>query len=76
MQMHPSGFSLILPYRKKCILSISKEVLGESHLFRKRMLTSEFINLSPAVIPGKYIVYVHAKWKQGEVTYWFSISLE
>ena len=71
----PIRFQLDTPLPEKVTLSISKEVLGES-IFSETMPASEFIDWSPAVAPGEYIVYVHAKWKPGEVTYWFSVSLE
>ena len=28
------------------------------------------------VAPGEYIIAVHGNWKQGVVSYWFSVSLE
>jgi hypothetical protein len=71
----PIRFQLDTPLPEKVTLSISKEVLGES-IFSETMPASEFIDWSPTVAPGEYIVYVHAKWKQGEVTYWFSVLLE
>ena len=71
----PIRFQLDTPLPEKVILSISKEVLGKS-IFSETIPASEFIDWSPAVAPGEYIIYVHAKWKPGEVTYWFSVLLE
>ena len=71
----PIRFQLDTPLPEEVTLSISKEVLGES-IFSETMPASEFVDWSPAVAPGKYILYVHGKWKQGEVTYWFSVLLE
>jgi hypothetical protein len=71
----PIRFQLDTPLPEEVTLSISKEVLGES-IFSETMPASESIDWSPAVAPGEYIIYVHGKWKQGGVTYWFSVSLE
>jgi hypothetical protein len=71
----PIQFQLDTPLPNEVTIAISKEVLGES-IFSEMMPASESIDWSPAVAPGKYIIYVHGKWKQGEVTYWFSVLLE
>ena len=71
----PIRFRLDTPLPKEVTIAISKEVLGET-IFSETMPASELIDWSPAVAPGEYIIYVHGKWKQGGVTYWFSVSLE
>ena len=71
----PIRFQLDTPLPNEVTIAISKEVLGET-IFSETMPAFELIDWSPAVTPGEYIVYVHGKWKQGEVTYWFSVSLE
>jgi len=71
----PIRFQLDTPLPEKVTLSISKEVLGKP-IFSETLPASEFIDWPPAVAPGEYIIYVHAKWKPGEVTYWFSVLLE
>lgn len=71
----PIQFQLDTPLPKEVTISISKEVFGETVL-SERMPVSEQVTWSPAVAPGAYILAVHASWKQGEVTYWFSVLLE
>ncbi len=71
----PIRFQLDAPLPQEVTLSISKEVLGES-IISERMQASEIIDWSPTVAPGAYIVVVHAKWRQGVVSYWFSILLK
>ena len=71
----PIRFQLDTPLPETVTLSISKEVFGES-TFSETMPASEFIDWSPAASPGEYIVVVHATWKQGVVSYWFSVFLE
>jgi len=71
----PIRLQLDTPLPDEVILSISKEVFGEN-ILSESMSPSDFIEWSPAVAPGEYILDVHASWKQGDVSYWFSISLE
>ena len=71
----PIRFQLDTPLPETVTLSISKEVLGES-IYSETRPASELIDWSPPVPPGEYIIYVHGKWKQGGVTYWFSVLLE
>ena len=71
----PIRFQLDSPLPDEVTLSISKEVFGET-VFAGSMQGSEFLEWSPVVTPGEYIIDVHAKWKQGDVTYWFSVTLE
>jgi hypothetical protein len=71
----PIQFQLDAPLPKEVTISISKEVFGET-ILSENVPASEFIEWSPAVAPGEYIIVVHAKWKQGVVSYWFSVSLE
>jgi len=71
----PIWFQLDTPLPKEVTLSISKKMLGES-IFSETMPASEMIDWSLAIAPGEYIIYVHGRWKPGEVTYWFSVALE
>ena len=56
-------------------IAIDKKVNKGETIFSETMSTSEVIDWSPAVSPGEYIVVVHATWKQGVVSYWFSVPL-
>ena len=71
----PIRFQLDIPLPEEVTLSISKDAFGES-IYSETMPASDFIDWSPPVAPDEYIIYVHAKWEQGEVTYWFSVLLE
>ena len=68
-------FQLDTPLQDTVTLTISKEVLGEA-IFSETMPASELIKWTPAVAPGEYIIAVHGNWKQGVVSYWFSVLLE
>ena len=68
-------FQLDTPLPNEVTLFIRREVSGET-ILSERMPVSETITWSPTVAPGTYILAMHAKWKQGEVTYWFSVLLE
>jgi len=63
------------PLPAEVTISISKEVFGET-IFSESVPASDFIDWSPAVAPGEYIIDVHTSWKQGDVSYWFSVALE
>jgi hypothetical protein len=71
----PIRFQLDTPLPKMVTLTISKEVLDDT-IFSETMRASELIEWSPAVAPGEYIINVDATWRQGVVTYWFSVWLE
>jgi len=71
----PIRFQFDTPLPDEVTISISEELFGET-LFSENITPSEFINWSPAVAPGEYILDVHTSWKQGDVSYWFSINLE
>ena len=71
----PIRFQLDTPLPDEVTLSISEELFGET-ILSESMSPSDFIDWSPAVALGEYIVDVHVSWVQGDVTYWFSISLE
>ena len=68
-------FQLDIPLPDRVELVISKEVLGES-IFSENVPVNRLIEWSPEVTPGEYIIAVHAKWKPGDVSYWFSILLQ
>ena len=71
----PIRFRLDTPLPKEVTIAISKEVFGEA-IVSETMPASEFIEWSPVVTAGEYIIVVHATWKQGVVSYWFSVLLE
>lgn len=71
----PIRFQLDTPLPDEVTLSISEELFSKA-ILSESMSPSEIIDWSPAVAPGEYIVNVHVSWVQGDVTYWFSISLE
>ncbi|MGB7874538.1 MAG: hypothetical protein WBL25_09160 [Anaerolineales bacterium] len=71
----PIRLQLDSPLPDAVTLSLSKEVFGET-IVSESMPVTEFIEWSPSVAPGEYILDVHGSWKQGDVTYWFSINLE
>jgi hypothetical protein len=63
------------PLPDEVAISIDKEIFGETVL-SETLPASELIAWSPGVPPGDYILGVHATWKQGGVSYWFSVALE
>ena len=75
----PAGGSLVFqldaPLPNEVTISISEELFGET-ILSESLTPADFIDWSPAVSPGAYIIDMHTKWKQGEVTYWFSVELE
>lgn len=71
----PIRFQFDMPLPDEVTISISEELFGET-ILSESMSPSEFIDWSPAVAPGEYILDVHASWKQGDVSYWFSIDLK
>ena len=71
----PIRLQLDSPLPDAVTLSLSQEVFGDT-IYSETVPVSEIIAWSPSVAPGTYILDVHASWKQGDVTYWFSISLE
>ena len=71
----PLRFQFDTPLPDEVTISISDELFGETLLSESKS-PSELIDWSTAIGPGEYIVDVHVSWKQGDVTYWFSVSLE
>ena len=71
----PVQFQLDTPLPNELTISISQEVFGEI-IKSERVPVSELVVWSPSVTPGDYILAVNASWKQGDVTYWFSVTLE
>ena len=71
----PLRLQLDTPLPNEVTLVISREVFGEP-TDSTIMPPAEIIEWSPMVAPGEYILAVHAEWKQGVVSYWFSISLD
>jgi len=71
----PIRFQLDAPLPDEVTISISQELFGET-IVSESMTPAEFLDWSPQVGPGEYIIDVHTRWKQGEVSYWFSVLLE
>ena len=71
----PIQLQLDTPLPDSLTLSLSREVFGDT-LISETVPVAELVNWSPAVEAGEYILTVGAKWKQGDVAYWFSIVLE
>ena len=71
----PIRFQFDTPLPDEVTISISEELFGAS-ILTESLPPSEIIDWSPDVPPGDYIIDVHTSWKQGDVTYWFSVSLE
>ncbi len=63
------------PVPNAVTLSLSREVFGET-IFSESVPVSEHIEWSPNVDAGDYILAVHPTWKQGDVSYWFSITIQ
>lgn len=71
----PIRFQFDTPLPDEVTISISEELFGET-ILSESISPSDFIDWSPAVAPGEYIIDVHTSWEQGEVSYWFSVLLE
>ena len=71
----PIQLQLDSPLPDAVTLSLSKEVFGDT-LLSETVPVSELVEWSPAIPAGEYILDVHASWKQGDVSYWFSIDLK
>ncbi len=71
----PVRFQFDTPLPDEVTISISEELFGET-IQTESLPPSEIIDWSPNLPPGDYIIDVHTSWKQGDVTYWFSVSLE
>ena len=71
----PIRFQFDSPLPEETTISISEELFGET-IFSESLTPAEFLDWSPAVGPGTYIIDVHTSWKQGDVSYWFSVVFE
>jgi len=71
----PIRFQFDTPLPNIVTISINEELFGETILSEK-VSPSDFIDWSPTVAPGEYILKVDAGWRQGVVTYWFKVVLE
>ncbi len=71
------GINLLLdtPLPDSVTLSLSNELFGDA-VASESVPVAEDITWIPQVEPGQYILAVSASWKQGDVTYWYSISIE
>ena len=74
-QSAPIRFQLDSPLPDEVTISISEELFGDT-IISESLTPAEFLEWSPQVAPGTYIIDVHTSWKQGEVSYWFSVELE
>ena len=63
------------PLPDSLTLSLSREVFGDT-LVSETVPAADFVDWSPAIEAGEYILTVGARWPQGDVAYWFSILLE
>ena len=63
------------PLPDSLTLSLSREVFGDT-LVSESVPVAELVEWSPAMDTGEYILTAHVKWPQGDIAYWFSISLE
>ena len=71
----PIQFQLDAPLPDTVTVSISKEVFGDT-ILSANLTPADLVDWSPQVEPGEYILQVGATWPQGDVSYWFSVSLE
>ena len=71
----PIRFQFDTPLPDEVAISISKELFGDS-IQTENLPPSETIDWSPSIPPGDYIIDVNTSWEQGNVTYWFSVSVE
>ncbi len=72
---NPIQFQLDEPLPDEVLLSISEELFGDV-VFSESVSPSGDLSWSPNVGSGEYIIEVQTTWKQGEVSYWFSVVLE
>lgn len=71
----PIQLQLDSPLPDSVTLSLSRELFGDE-LVSESIPVTEIVTWSPAVDTGEYILTVHANWLQGNVAYWFSITLQ
>ena len=71
----PIRLQLDKPLPDSVRLSLSEELFGEP-VTSETVSAAETLEWSPQVAPGPYILRVEASWTQGDVAYWFSISLD
>jgi hypothetical protein len=71
----PIQFQFDTPLPDEVVLSASKELFGET-IYSESKPAAELITWSTQLPPGEYILAVHVTWKQGSVSYWYSVSLE
>ncbi len=72
----PGPIRLVLdqPLPQTLNLSLTTELFGDD-VTATSLEVSNRVEWSPNVPAGAYILNVHGAWKQGDVTYWFYISL-
>ena len=74
-QNDPIRFKLDAPLPDDVTISINKELFGET-IVSESVKPSENLEWLPKVAPGAYIIQVQTNWKQGGVSYYFSVVLE
>jgi len=74
-QSDPIRFQFDTPLPDEVTISISEELFGET-VVSESVTPAEFVDWSPGVGPGEYIIEVQTSWKQGRVSYYFSVVLE
>jgi hypothetical protein len=71
----PIRFQFDTPLPDQVTISISEELFGDT-IVSESMTPAEMIEWSPMVGAGTYIIDVQTTWKQGGVSYFFSVLLE
>lgn len=74
-QSEPIRFQFDTPLPDKVTISISEELFGET-IVSENLTPKENLEWSPMVSSGTYVIDVQATWKQGGVSYFFSVVLE
>lgn len=74
-QSEPILFQFDTPLPDQVTITISEELFGET-VVSESVTPAEFVEWSPMVGPGAYIIEVQTIWKQGGVSYYFSVVLE
>ena len=71
----PIRFQFDTPLPDEVTISISEELFGET-IVSETLTPKEIVEWSPMVGAGTYIIDVQTTWKQGGVSYFFSVVLE
>lgn len=71
----PIQFQFDTPLPDEVTISISEEIFGET-IVSENLTPKEIVEWSPMVGAGTFIIDVQTTWKQGSVSYFFSVVLE